>query len=293
MASTNICPLGIGQVFEDQDRSSRFSAQAVLQVFSAFVPSTSFCCFDILSTTVIVLCSWSSRLCHVSDAHGGCNLYPVVAFLFIAPSFSRPNSMFNSISVAVVFFQPFEPCHHFLSIGYRLRLCRCLYGFSLCLQFFTRSVRSPDLWLPFGFSVLLSRLRHRLRYLLCSLGSSSFPAQPGFLSASPFIPISAFLSSLSISGVLAAQPASSFLASVSSPFHILPPRLISDFLRSSQLLLFFNLYSLIMARLLLQFPVLYSSISSISRASVFRPPSALYRPLFLPTLLLPTMRSSI
>src|SRR5271163_3934756 len=35
-------------------------------------------------------------------------------------------------------------------------------------------------------------------------------------SASPFIPISAFLSSLSISGVLAAQPASSFLASVHS-----------------------------------------------------------------------------
>src|SRR5271170_3683309 len=61
----------------------------------------------------------------------------------------------------------------------------------------------------------LSLSRLRLRYLLC-FSTSSFPAQPGFLSASPFIPISAFLPSLSISGVLAAQPASSFLASVHS-----------------------------------------------------------------------------
>jgi hypothetical protein len=43
-----------------------------------------------------------------------------------------------------------------------------------------------------------------------------FPAQPGFVSASPLFPISAFLSSLSISGVLVAQPALSFLASVYS-----------------------------------------------------------------------------
>jgi len=148
VASTNICPLGIGQVFEDQDRSSRFSAQAVLQVFSAFVPSTSFCCFDILSTTVIVLCSWSSRLCHVSDAHGGCNLYPVVAFLFIAPSFSRPNSMFNSISVAVVFLQPFEPRHHFLSIGYRSSSSYVSTVSQLFFQFFTRSVWGSQSPLP-------------------------------------------------------------------------------------------------------------------------------------------------
>jgi hypothetical protein len=67
-------------------------------------------------------------------------------------------------------------------------------------------IRSPDLWLPFGFSVFLSRLRHPLRYLLCSLGSSSFPAQPGF-SQHHRLFVSAFLSSLSISGVLAAQPA--------------------------------------------------------------------------------------
>src|SRR5271170_4572118 len=94
-----------------------------------------------------------------------------------------------------------------------------------------------------------------LRYSSVFSASSSSPAQPGFLSASPFIPISALLSSLSISGVLAAQPASSFLASVYSTIVLLsaflPPRLISDFLCPSQLLPFLNLYSLPMARLLL------------------------------------------
>src|SRR5271170_1480306 len=89
-----------------------------------------------------------------------------------------------------------------------------------------------------------------LRYSSVFSASSSSPAQPGFLSASPFVPISAFLSSLSISGVLAAQPASSFLASVYSTVVLLstlsitPPRLTSDLFCPSQLLPFLNLYSL-------------------------------------------------
>ena len=33
------------------------------------------------STTVIVLRSWPSWVCHVSDARGGCTVYPVLAFL--------------------------------------------------------------------------------------------------------------------------------------------------------------------------------------------------------------------
>src|SRR5271154_2248456 len=41
--------------------------------------STSFCCFDILSTTVIVLRSWPSWVCRISNAHGGCDVYPTLA----------------------------------------------------------------------------------------------------------------------------------------------------------------------------------------------------------------------
>jgi hypothetical protein len=98
----------------------------------------------------------------------------------------------------------------------RLRSCQCLHGFAICLSI----ISSPDprshpfsgfmapLWVP----GLLFRLR--LRY--CSVLSSSCSGATWILSTSPFIAISAFLSSLSISGVLAAQPASSFLASVYS-----------------------------------------------------------------------------
>ena len=140
----------------------------------------------------------------------------------------------------------------------RLRPClrsrQCLHGFAIVFLLFHHQipvvVRSPDLWLLFGFSVLLFSSPSPSFVLFSRL---PVPAQPGFLST-PFIPISAFLSSLSISGVLAAQPALSFLASVYSTvvlLHrpILPPRLISDFLCPSQLLPFFSLYSLLMARL--------------------------------------------
>ena len=161
------------------------------------------------------------RVCHVSDARGGCNVYPLLAFLFIAPSFSRPSSMFRSPSLSCFCNSSSPviiPCQ---SATVRLRLRQCLHGIAIVFSLFHLRipvvVRSPDLWLLSGFSVfsLVSVS------VLCSVSrpcfsASSLPAQPGFLSASPFIPISAFLSSLSISGVLAAQPASSFLASVYS-----------------------------------------------------------------------------
>ena len=131
---------------------------------------------------------------------------------------------------------------------------------------------------PFGFSVFSSVSVSAI----CSVfsASSSFPAQPGFLSASPFIPISVFLSLLSISGVLAAQPASSFLVAsvystvvLLSTFSITPPRLTSDLFCPSQLLPFFNLYSLSMARLR-RFGFLFY----VRRFRPFLEPSSLYRP---------------
>jgi len=170
----------------------------------------------------------------------------------------------------------------FMSIGYRLRLrlCLCLHGFAIVFPILHQIpvvIRSPDLWLPFGFSVLLSRLPSPLfvmfsRFIL-------FSGATWFFLRITVIPISAFLSSLSISGVLAAQPAS-FVPSL-GPFcrrstlrSIPSPRLISDFLCSSQLLPIFSLYSLLMARLW-RFGFLFcSSVSSLSRAYVLRPPSS-------------------
>jgi hypothetical protein len=170
----------------------------------------------------------------------------------------------------------------FMPIGYRLRLhfCLCLHGFAIVFPILHQIpvvIRSPDLWLPFGFSVLLSRLPSPLfvmfsRFILFS-GATWFSLRI------TVIPISAFLSSLSISGVLAAQPAS-FVPSL-GPFcrrstlrSIPSPRLISDFLCSSQLLPIFSLYSLLMARLW-RFGFLFcSSVSSLSRAYVLRPPSS-------------------
>src|SRR6202451_4362865 len=144
---------------------------------------------------------------------------------------------------------------------------------------------------PLWILGLLSRFRLRLRLVTVSVScsasppcfsASSFPAQPGFPSASPFIPILAFLSALSISGVLAAQPALSFLlASVLSTvvllsnLPILSPRLIPDFLGPSQLLPFFNLYGLILARLVLRF--LGSCSVRRFRRLFLEPPSSVRR----------------
>jgi len=83
--------------------------------------------------------------------------------------------------------RPLPPIHHFLSIGYRLHLhlclCQCLRGFAIVFPILRQIpvvIRSPDLWLPFGFSVVLSRLPSPL--LFCFL---SHP-----LSGATWIPLS-------------------------------------------------------------------------------------------------------
>ena len=134
---------------------------------------------------------------------------------------SRPSSMFRSPSLSRFcnLSSPVILSCQSATVRLRpcLRLCQCLHGFAIVFPILHQIpvvIRSPDLWLPFGFSVFLSRLPSPL--LFCFL-NHPFPAQPGFVSTSPVIAISAFLSLLSIvSGVLAAQPASSFLASVLS-----------------------------------------------------------------------------
>ena len=177
--------------------------------------------------TVGLTCTQLSR-----PLFSGCATYPMLvvgvtctlssrSFLLVRPVTSRPSSMFRSPSLSCFCNSSSPviiPCQ---SATVRLRLRQCLHGIAIVFSLFHLRipvvVRSPDLWLLSGFSVfsLVSVS------VLCSVSrpcfsASSLPAQPGFLSASPFIPISAFLSSLSISGVLAAQPASSFLASVYS-----------------------------------------------------------------------------
>jgi len=99
--------------------------------------------------------------------------------------------MLNSISVAVVFLHPFEPRRHFLSIGYRSSSSS---SSSMSPQF--RNCLSNSSLDPCGVLSLFFHLHPR--YLFCF--SVSFPTQPGFVSASPFILISAFVSSLSMSG---------------------------------------------------------------------------------------------
>jgi hypothetical protein len=123
-------------------------------------PSTSSCCFDILSTTVSffvlgplgcavypmltvgVTCTQLSRLFYSLP---GCATYPMLVVgvtctlasrSFISPSCYFPAKFNVSISFAVVFLQPFEPRLPFLSIGYRsssscLRSCQCLHGFAI------------------------------------------------------------------------------------------------------------------------------------------------------------------
>jgi hypothetical protein len=133
-----------------------------------------------------------------------------------------------SISFAVAFLQPFEPRHPFLSIGYRssspcLRSCQCLHGFAIVFLF----ISSPD---PRSHPLNILRIYDSSLDSRSSLSSPS-PSIVLFLGLVSRLhlfrrnlvftqhhryPISAFLSSLSISGVLAAQPASSFLASVHS-----------------------------------------------------------------------------
>src|SRR5271170_677100 len=191
----------------------------------------------------ITLRSWPSWVCRVSNAHGGCDVYPLLAFLYLVlPVTSRPSSMFRSPSLSCF-------CNSSSPV---IISCQSATVFLLAFVFVNVSTVSPLSFQyispsdpcghpfsgfmapPFRFSVFSSVSVSAICYVFSA--SSSFPAQPGFLSASPFIPISAFPSLLSISGVLAAQPASSFLVAsvystvvLLSTFSITPPRLISDF----------------------------------------------------------------
>src|SRR5277367_6109209 len=207
-----------------------------LRLPSIHHPSTSSCCFDILpSTTVIVLRSWPSWVCRVSNARGGCDVYPTLASIlfcsgcatyptlvagvtctlssrsFYSFVFSRPSSMFRSPSLSCFCNSSSPviiPCQ---SATVRLRPCQCLHGFAIVfpiphhripvvIPLDSRSFSlAPS---PSPLFVMFSR------FILFS-GST-------WIFSTPFIPISAFVSSLSISGVLAAQPASSFRASVYS-----------------------------------------------------------------------------
>jgi hypothetical protein len=205
--------------FRLYSRQSIISAQPVLHIFS-FVPthyasstSSSFhssfhlvCCFDILPRLF-----W----------------FPVSFPLGVLAAFPIAGST-RSLFVSVLLLsslQPVEPRHHLLSIGYR-RLCLCLcLCHSLALVFpilhqIPVVVRSPDLWLPFRFSV--SSLISVSVSLICSVLSSSCSGATWFPLSITVIPISAFLSSLSISGVLAAQPAS-FVPSLGLFYRRPPP----------------------------------------------------------------------
>ena len=113
-------------------------------------------------------------------------------------------------SLPPIVFATFEsrPCSS--SIGYRLRRCLCLSPRFCHCQFISTRSLSPSVSV-FGFpldsrSSLLSPSPLFVMFSRFILFSGATWAS---LSASPFITISAFFL-LSISGVLAAQPASSF-----------------------------------------------------------------------------------
>src|SRR5271170_906425 len=168
--------------------------------------------FDVYPT----LASSILWVCHVSDARGGCNVYPLLTFLYLVrPVTSRPSSTFRSPSL---------PCFCNSSSPVIIS-CQSAFVFvnvstvsPLSSHYFTTGSLQSSVLRIYGSSLDSRSFSLVFRLRCCSVfsASSSSPAQPGFPSASPFIPISAFLSSLSISGVLAAQPASLFLASVYS-----------------------------------------------------------------------------
>ena len=151
---------------------------------SSIHPSTSSCCFDILSTTVSLFvlgplgctvypmltvgltCTQLSR-----PLFSGCATYPMLvvgvmctlssrSFLF-SPSCYFLAKFNVSISFAVVLLQLFEPRHPFLSIGYRH--CLLLRSLSMspryrhCLHYFTTGFLQSSVLriygFPLGFSV--------------------------------------------------------------------------------------------------------------------------------------------
>jgi hypothetical protein len=180
-------------------------------------PSISSCCFDLSSTTVSLFvlgplgCAVYPMLTvgltctQLSRPFSGCATYPMLVVgvtctlssrSFIQSVLLRPGQVqcFDLLRcrVSATLRAPSLSCQ---SATGHLRLRLCLHGIAIVFLFFHHRipavVRSPDLWLLFGFSVssLVSVS------VICSVSRhqpSSFPAQPGFPSASPFILISAF-----------------------------------------------------------------------------------------------------
>ena len=122
------------------------------------------CCFDILSTTVIVPRSWPSWVCRVSNAHGGFDVYPTLASIFFLgvprircswwvyrvpcsrvtvcvylfrPVTSRPSSMFRSPSLSCFcnLSSPVILSCQSATVRLRpcLRPCQCLHGIAIVL----------------------------------------------------------------------------------------------------------------------------------------------------------------
>ena len=189
--------------------ANRLSTAQPVLVLSVFVPthyasSSSFyssfhlvCCFDILSTTVSLFvlgplgcavypmltvgltCTqlsrpFSSWVCHVSDARGGCNVYPRLAFLYsVRLVTSRPSSMFRSPSLSRFSNLSSPVILSCQSATVRLHSCQCLHGFAIGFLLFHHRIPVVIRWTFFGFMAplwilgLLSRLR--LRHLFCSL----------------------------------------------------------------------------------------------------------------------------
>ena len=271
---------------------------------SLHYPSTS----SILSMTVIIPRSWPSwvcrvsahggsdvnptlaststtilfRVCHAPDARGGCNVYPVLAFLFITHFPSRPSSMFRSLFSTCRVCNSSSSRRQFLDVNGPLSLFSSLsmsmsnaYGFTIVANsspetrgafgtllpspsplfvLFLGFVFSGTTWIPFSITVY------------CHLSVCLFSRYP--LSFQPNL-------------LLRSQPRFVLPA---FQLRLLPSRLRSDFFcRSSYC------YSLPMARLLLRF---LSSVDLVDFSS-FRQLSSLYRPLSLPARFLPAMQSSI
>jgi len=119
-------------------------------------------------------------VCHVSDARGGCNVYPVLAFLFylVCPVTSRPSSTFrspslscfcNRSSLVITSCQSAAVC-----LCPCLCQCQCLHGIAIVFPLFHHRIpvviRSPDLWLPLWILGLVSLVSVSV---ICSVFSSS------------------------------------------------------------------------------------------------------------------------
>ena len=228
------------------------------------------------STTILF------RVCRTPDARGGCNVYPVLAFLFITRFPSRPSSMFRSLFSTCRVCNSSSSHRQFLDINGPLSLFSSLsismsntYGFAIVancspetrgvfgtllpspsplLVLFLGFVFSGATWITFSITVY------------CHLSVCLFSRYP-----------LSFQSNL----LLRSQPRFILPA---LHLRLLPSRLRSDFFcRSSYC------YNLPMAGLLLRF---LSSVDLVDFSS-FRQLSSWDRPLSLPARFLPAMQSSI